>query len=194
MPLKGVDHIVDAMGNTTQFEYGTNSGGNAFDSSSFKPTQTTDPRGYITKVVYDALYRTTEKSIAYDSAGHTSSTFTQYDNVGDPVLVIDPLNNQTKTCFDALNRPIKTIYADDTTSLMAYTSTGFKWQVTDENGNVTQTQYDTAGRPVDNRCGGQRWPWQPGFTHHADVLRCRRQRSRNHKSAGQQMGLRLRRA
>ncbi len=31
---------------------------------------------------------------------------------------------------------------------MGYTSTGFKWQITDENGHITQTQYDTAGRAV----------------------------------------------
>lgn len=51
--------------------------------------------------------------------------------------------------LDALNRPLVTTYADGSTTQQAYTSTGFKWQVTDENGNKTQTAYDNAGRPVE---------------------------------------------
>ncbi|HEV3272245.1 MAG TPA: hypothetical protein VGZ93_08710, partial [Candidatus Methylacidiphilales bacterium] len=44
--MQRVSQITDAAGNATTFVYGANSGGDAFDSSSFKPTVTTDPRGF----------------------------------------------------------------------------------------------------------------------------------------------------
>ena len=68
--IQRVDRIVDALSNTTKFKYdGPNCGGNAFDSSSFKPTTIIDPRGYTTAITYDNLYRATKKSITYDAEG-----------------------------------------------------------------------------------------------------------------------------
>jgi YD repeat-containing protein len=133
----------------TQFSYGTNSGGNAFDSSSFKPTRTVDPRGFATKVTYDALYRPVAKAVQYNLGGAVSTTSTQYDNVGNAVRVTDPLGHQTATTYDALNRPVVTTLADNTTEQESYTSTGFKWKTIDPNGNATQTQYDAAGRATE---------------------------------------------
>ncbi len=145
--LQRVTQITDALSNITQFTYGANSGGNAFDSSGFKPTHTVDPREFTTDVTYDALYRPTAKAMEY-AVGLSSTTSTEYDNVGNPILVTDPLGNQAGTSFDALNRPLVVTYADSTTSHSAYTSTGFKWQVIDPNGNTTRTTYDNAGRAI----------------------------------------------
>ena len=146
--IQRLDHVVDALGNETQFQYGANSGGNVFDSSSFKPTQTTDPRSYVTAITYDKLYRPTEKAVTYDTAGDQSKTWTSYDNVGNAINVIDPRLNSTSIAYDALNRPTLTTYADTSTSRLCYSSTGFKWKTIDEDGRSTQTQFDNAGRPI----------------------------------------------
>jgi len=145
--LQRVTQITDALSHVTQFTYGANSGGNVFDSSSFKPTHTVDPRGFATDVAFDALYRPITKAVQYGGAS-PSTTSTQYDNVGNAILVTDPLGHQTGTTYDALNRPLVTTYADHSTTQASYTSTGFKWQVIDPNGNKTQTAYDTAGRAI----------------------------------------------
>jgi RHS repeat-associated protein len=146
--LQRVTQITDALNNVTTFQYGANSGGNAFDGSSFKPTRTTDPRGIVTNVYYDALYRPLSKGIVYDSNGDTSWTSMSYDGVGNVVATVDPLGNKTATTYDALNRPRVTTAADTSTTQQFYTSTGFRYKVIDQNNNVTQTQFDNAGRPT----------------------------------------------
>ena len=160
--LQRVTQITDPLNHVTQFSYGANSGGNAFDSSSFKPTHIVDPRGFTTDIAYDALYRPITKAVQYGSGASPSTTSTEYDAVGNPMLVTDPLGHQTSTTYDALNRPLITKYPDQTVTQQFYTSTGFKWKSVDENGNATQTQYDAAGRPtevisamVDNGSGTQ---------------------------------------
>ncbi len=47
------------------FVYGDNCGSSVFNSDSFKPTLSIDPRGFATKVQYDALYRPIETSVQY---------------------------------------------------------------------------------------------------------------------------------
>jgi YD repeat-containing protein len=146
--LQRVTSISDALHYVTQFTYGANSGGDAFDSSSFKPTHTVDPRGYATNVTYDGLYRPVTKAVQYSQSSAPATTTTTYDAVGNPLDVTDPLGHQTRTTFDALNRPLTTTYADASTMQQAYTSTGFKWQVIDGNSNVTRTVFDAEGRPT----------------------------------------------
>ena len=148
----------DGLYPTTLLSYGANSGGNAFDSSSFKPTHIIDPRGVVTDVVYDALYRPVSKTVG-TMQGSTevvvSTTATQYDNVGNAILTTDPLGHQTTVRYDALNRPVLTVNADGTWDSTLYTSTGLKWRVQDElwdfnkpNFHATDTEYDGAGRPI----------------------------------------------
>ncbi len=143
----------DALSNSTNLEYGTNSGGNGFDTSAFKPTRSIDPRGVITDVSYDALYRPLVKTVKDASGAVIAATSTQYDNVGNAILITDALGHQTATQYDALNRPVKTTHPDSTFTQTFYTSTGLKWKVQDENWrpstplvHITRTQYDGAGR------------------------------------------------
>ena len=48
-----------------------------------------------------------------------ASTTTQYDQVGNPLMETDPVGNQTKHDYDALNRLTVTTYADGTTTQAA---------------------------------------------------------------------------
>lgn len=141
----------DPLGHSTRYNYdGANAGAHAFDSSGFKPTTITDPRDYTTAVTYDVLYRATGKSVQYQLVPPLySNTSTDYDKVGNPTTVRDPLQHSLITDYDALNRPIHTLYvADQSETFAYYTSTGLKWQVKDELGRTTETQYDGAGRPI----------------------------------------------
>ena len=147
--LQRLAKVTDPYGNATTFEYGENSGGNSFDSSGFKPTSTTDARGYVTTVTYDALFRAIEKSVQYDKNNNLYAvTSTVYDEVGNPISVTDPLNHTTTTQYDALNRPYLVTNSDNTTKQIVYTGTGLKWKQIDELQRVNETEYDGAGRPV----------------------------------------------
>jgi len=152
--------VVNATNNTvttspgplvTQYSYdiGSNPGGNAFDSSSFKPTRIVDPRGYTTTVVYDERYLPITQSVQYgaDTSVAANTTMT-YDAVGNLRTVTDPLGHVTTTTCDALNRPVRTDYADGSNVTANYTSTGFAWKSTDELGRSTQKMFDGAGRVV----------------------------------------------
>lgn len=130
----------------TLYQYGANSGGSVFDSTPFKPTRTEDPRGFVTAVTYDSLYRPIETRVGYGTG--TAVTHADYDDVGNVVKVTDPLGKQTFTEYDALNRPEKVTFHDTTTQKSFYTSTGLKWKVEDELGRQTVTEHDGAGRAV----------------------------------------------
>ncbi len=152
-PAVAVNGNTTAAPLVTTFTYGNNSGGNAFDASSFKPTSTTDPRGYTTTVAYDSLYRPVTESVQYAQAsGNTSAAYANttktYDAAGNLLTVTDPLGNTTTTTYDALNRPNLVTYADGTNSTVKYTSTGLAYFKTDELGRQSQTDFDSAGRAV----------------------------------------------
>lgn len=170
--LQRLIQTTDPYTNHTTYAYGANAGSTLFDSSSYKPTQVTDPRGYVTTVAYDALHRPTSKGVQYQLTPSvlTSTTQTVYDAVGNALSVTDPVGNVTQTAYDALNRPVLVTYADGNQLATAYTSTGLKATVTeidtaDAISRPTDTQYDRAGRPtyvlqptVDNGSGTQARP------------------------------------
>ena len=136
---------------TTLYEYGANSGGSLFESSSFKPTRVTDPRGHIEDAVYDPLYRplqVTRSSTPSPVDEPPAVNIYEYDEVGNARFVTDPLGNRTETVYDALNRAVRVNYVDGTYARTLYTSTGLKWKIIDELFNETETRYDGAGRLI----------------------------------------------
>jgi RHS repeat-associated protein len=118
----------------------------------FTPTSVTDPRGYNTQTVYDALNRPVE-SWAEVTNGVMSKLATMgYDPVGNlrySTNWVSSSNNQvTQTLYDGLNRPYQVINPDSTEVGVRYTSTGLQWQTTNELDRVSTVIYDLAGRPV----------------------------------------------
>jgi len=151
--LQRLTKVTDAKGNITQYAYDPtlNSGGSAFDTSSYKPTKITDARSFVKDITYDKLYREINTSVQYTTAGDRAVTQKQYDDVGNLTQVTDPLNKVTKTDYDALNRPTKVTYADGKFVQNWYTSTGLKWKTRDEFNDPnreTETEYDLAGRAI----------------------------------------------
>ena len=149
--LQRLQTSTDAQTQVTNYEYGLNSGASAFDSSTFKPTKVTDPRGHFVETTYDALYRptTVTSSATPLPPGVTepdSTVLMDYDNVGNPIHAFDPKGNVTTTTFDALNRSTRVDYADTTYTQTLYTSTGLKWKTINELLQETELHYDGAGR------------------------------------------------
>ena len=146
--LQRLFQTTDALNNNTFYYYdGINPGGDAFDSSSFKPTKIIDIHGYTTNISYNALYSGTLRVVGY-APGLSATTATVYDKVQNATSVTDARGHTTIFEYDGLNRPTKTTYADGHFIQNWYTSTGLKWQVRDEGGNLTQTIYDGASRPT----------------------------------------------
>lgn len=168
----------DTLDIVTSYHYsGANPGMSAFDSEGFKPTSIIDPRGYTTYMQYDSMYRLVGQATQYDlTTNEFAVTQTTYDQVGNPVrrTVIEDgiphvtsatdltsltgIDDQvTETDFDALNRPIETRFGVTMTGNenpaygkinRAYTATGFQHQAIDEEGRITYSEYDQAGRPT----------------------------------------------
>lgn len=147
---------VDDGGFVTSMDYsGANSSGSVFDGSGFKPTHIVDPRGTITDIVYDKMYRTKSKTVTYLSTApdstttsHTATIDTEYDDAGRPTKVTDALQRDTFTDYDVFGQIQKVTYPDNTIVSTAYTHHGKPWQVIDELGRQTVTTYDEAGRAV----------------------------------------------
>ena len=134
------------------YEKTSNPGASAFDSSAFKPTRITDPRGVVTTMRYDTLYRLRQKSVEY-ATGLFSVTRNNTDAVGNMTEQIDPLGNVVGMAYDALNRLTVTTFTNDaggnSTEQRFYTGTGLLREVIDELGFATDTEYDGAGRAVE---------------------------------------------
>lgn len=164
---------------TTQFSYkvagstaattvngGKEAGTSLFDVSGFKPVQTTDARGGVTKITYDVLYRpvTVQRPdgnyvhTTYDKLGHVTSTC-------DPTTVAAPPKDAqgrltqtdstsvnytgisvTHTSYDALGMPIRADYPDGKYATTDYTFSGQPYVARDDAGVYTKKRYDTAGR------------------------------------------------
>ncbi|WP_395746281.1 RHS repeat-associated core domain-containing protein [Prosthecobacter sp.] len=136
----------DDGGLVTTMEYGTNSGGSVFDSSGFKPTKITDPRGTVTLLTHDKMYRTTEQTV--DAEGIAAKTCTHYDAAGRPTRVRDALGRVTLTVYDVFGQIQQVTHPDSTIVSTDYTHHGKPWKVVDELGHITKTEFDEAGRAV----------------------------------------------
>ncbi|WP_395746283.1 putative Ig domain-containing protein [Prosthecobacter sp.] len=136
----------DDGGLVTTLEYGANSGGSVFDSSGFKPTKITDPRGTVTLLTYDKMYRTTEQTV--DAGGIAAKTCTHYDAAGRPTRVRDALGRVTLTVYDVFGQIQQVTHPDGSSVSTDYTHHGKPWKVVDELGNLTKTEFDAAGRAV----------------------------------------------
>ena len=146
-------------GHNTLFYYdGYNNGGSIFDSSAIKPNRTVDPRGVVTTVVYDSLYRPISSTVTdpglHDREPFTVVTLTEYDLNGKPIKLTkptsltDPLVRVTLNEYDALGNLTKVTEPDLTTVQSFYTHHGKPWKVIDQMGNETITTYDALGRAV----------------------------------------------
>ncbi|MEM6821457.1 MAG: RHS repeat-associated core domain-containing protein, partial [Verrucomicrobiota bacterium] len=138
----------------TTFTYGTNSGSLVFATDSFKPVTITDPRGTVTTITYDKLYRPTDKSIEYDSLLMlTADTSMDYDASGNLIQETDPLGKIRQIDYDTLDRPIKVTHAVGTAEAAEqetlYTSTGLAYRSIDALDRETDTEYDAAARPIE---------------------------------------------
>jgi RHS repeat-associated protein/uncharacterized repeat protein (TIGR01451 family) len=143
---------------------------NAFDASGNLLTKT-DPLGKTTTLAYTAngsLSSITDASgnathLTYDRFGNIASqtdaagivtTYT-YDANGNrlsqSVTRTTPSGPQTLTTqyqYDALNRLVKTIFADGSTTQTTYNTIGLQDSTTDELGQQTTYQYDADGRLI----------------------------------------------
>ena len=135
----------------TQYIYGANSGGSAFNVSGFQPTDSIDSRGFRTEIDYDDRYLPVETRIEF-LPGQFATTTRTLDKVGNPVTEVDPLGRTTVRTFDALDRLESETVAQGTleeaTTRTKYTSTGLQWRVTDPLDRETTSIFDGAGRTL----------------------------------------------
>lgn len=154
---------------------GLEAGSSAFDISGFKPVQTTDARGGVTKYTYDKLCRqlmvqrpdNSYVHTTFDKAGNVTSTCdpTQTLAPAQSITTGDPEANKrltqtdstivaftglavTHTFYDALGAPTKVEYPNGKNATTLNTFFGKPYQTKDETGLYNHVAYDVAGRPV----------------------------------------------
>jgi YD repeat-containing protein len=114
----------------------------------------TDPRGIVTRLVYDASNGTLVRQVADAGAGHFNATgsFT-YDTFGRPLTATDPIGTVTAFRYDAGENLISTVRDSgaghlNLTTTYGYDGDGNVVMVTDPNGNTATTTFDADRRPV----------------------------------------------
>ncbi|MFF3603801.1 DNRLRE domain-containing protein [Streptomyces sp. NPDC002463] len=117
-----------------------------------KGTATTaDPNDFVTTNTYDEIY---QLSSVVNAAGHKISY--EYDNVGNPITVVDPRRNATpdttdyasKTAYDLDHRAVSTTDALGKTSSRTYDKDSLVVASKDAEGNETLVGYDERGKQV----------------------------------------------
>ncbi len=158
--------------------FGSIPGSGLLDGSGYTPSRSLDPRGFISEVALDSLYRVTESRKEYQKPDDRDSTEaeawedrplelhafseTEYDENGNSTkatIYRSPTGGSlvTDTKFDLLNRPTLVTVAPGTDleskTRTKYSFNGLPWKVVAFDGlegleRCTETEFDDAGRPV----------------------------------------------
>lgn len=151
--------ITDAAGNQTRYRYDrlgrqtevTSADGSTqfyvYDGAG-NLVQSTDPGGATARYEYDSLHRVV-KLQQWPNAGDMVTVYTtryEYDNVGLPVTVTDPLGRRTTTTYDGAGRTLTSVTPLDETTTYTYDSAGNVIQIEDPVGAVVTAEYDRLGR------------------------------------------------
>ena len=107
-------------------------------------TQIAYPSGQFAALNYDELGNLTRIVLPDGTQAQTNT----YDAVGNLVGVVDSLGNITRYSYDAVYRPVQTVYPDGSTVKHKYDLAGQLVEMTDALGNNTRYAYDGEGRNV----------------------------------------------
>jgi RHS repeat-associated protein len=163
--------VYDIRGNALQTTANYQSGGPSDDHTNVqtqygydalgRQITTTNPRGIVTKSVYDKDGREIQTIANYVNGGSQDSqtnvtTTTAYDGAGNATVATDAKGNTTTTTYDADNRAIETKIAGNGGAQVQDTKTTYdaagakvSSQVIDGDNNPTTTYtYDAANRPL----------------------------------------------
>ncbi|MGW6565164.1 golvesin C-terminal-like domain-containing protein [Streptomyces sp. NPDC054975] len=140
-------------GRTTRYTY--DKVGNLKTTTEPKGVATTSvPDDYVTTNTYDAIYQLMS---VVNAKGEKVSY--EYDNVGNPVTVIDPKKNATadttdyttKTEYDLNHRVTKVIDAAGKYTTTTYDKDSLVVESTDKEGNKSQAVYDERGKVIEQK-------------------------------------------
>jgi len=124
--------INDALGNSVA--YTLDLMGNLINEKVYDPSnQLTQSRTHA----YDALNR-----LIKDIGAQNQTTTYGYDNNGNRISVIDPLNQVTSSTFDALNRLIRTIDPNNGSTTLVYDANDRLTSLSDARGSTTGYAYN----------------------------------------------------
>ncbi|HZR29627.1 MAG TPA: RHS repeat-associated core domain-containing protein [Terriglobales bacterium] len=118
-PNGSLSSLTNASGNTTKFTY------DRFGNIASQ----TDALGVVTTFTYDANGNRLSQSVTRTTPSGPQTLTTQYQ-------------------YDALNRLVKTTFADGSSTQTTYNSIGLQDSTTDELGRKTTYQYDASGRLI----------------------------------------------
>jgi RHS repeat-associated protein len=138
-------YIYDALNRLVQTTYADATTNATVYDGVGRVAQTIDARGTITGFAYDVAGRRLAVTNAFNTAV-TQTNYYGYDANGNQTTFEDALGRVTTTVFDALNRPVQTIYPDLTTSEVVYDAGGRRVAQTNQDGIATWYGYDGSGR------------------------------------------------
>ncbi len=136
------DPIGQITGHTTTYTYNSTNG-NITDPrlhTTNNPDTVTTPSGILTTNDYDQNFRKTSTTI-----GSSTTTF-DYDNVGNPTSVTDPLNRATTTSYDARNRKQTVTDAYSHATTFGYDAASNVILITRPDGRFESKGYDAMNR------------------------------------------------
>ncbi len=144
---------VDNDGNTHEYAYDSRNNKTVLVDA-LRPDNANDP-GNVVRFGFDGINRliSTKRVLTDDGTGIGSVigeivTTQAWDDNSRLVAQSDDNGNSTQYRYDALNRRIKTVYADATEHSYVYDVHDNMISTTDANGSIAATQYDLLNRPA----------------------------------------------